>query len=57
MLKEAIRLRPEYLKAHYAICKIYSEMGDFDNAKKELEIVKKLDSSVVGELTSGIKLV
>lgn len=57
VLKEAIRLKPEYLKAHYTICKIYFEMGDYDNAKKELEIVRKLDSSVVDELTSVIKLV
>ncbi|WP_282055963.1 tetratricopeptide repeat protein [Maribacter luteus] len=53
-LNEAIRLRPEYLKAHYTICKIYAEIGDRVNAKRELEIIKKLNNSVADELTAII---
>lgn len=55
--KQAISLRPEYLKAHYTICKTYAEMGDKENALKELEIVKKTDSQSANELSQIINAV
>ncbi|MBA4155682.1 tetratricopeptide repeat protein [Flavobacterium sp.] len=54
--KQAISLRPEYLKAHYTICKTYAEIGDKENALKELEIVRKTDSRSADELASIINL-
>lgn len=54
---EAIRLKPDYLKAHYIICQTYTEIGDKENARKELEIVRKLDSRSADELVSIINRV
>ncbi len=57
LFKKAIGLRPEYLKAHYTICKTYAEIGDKKNAYKELEIVKKMDSRSAEQLTPIINAV
>lgn len=50
MLNEAIKLKPDYLKAHYCACKVYAEFGNNDKAKKEFYEVKKLDSYSAEEL-------
>ena len=47
---EAIRLQPEYLNARYVMCKTYIEIGDKENAKRELEIIKKADSETAKDL-------
>lgn len=54
-IKEAIRLRPDYLNAHYKLCQIYIEIGDDENAKREFEILNKMDSNRANELSSSIK--
>jgi len=57
VFKQAISLKPEYFKAHYTICKTYAEIGDKENALKELEIVRKTDSRSADKLASIINLV
>ena len=54
VLNEAIRLRPDYLKAHYILCKIYAATGDRENAMKEYNAIQKLDKSTADELLSVI---
>lgn len=45
-LKQAITLKPDYLEARYKLCEIYSLLGDYENARREFEIVKKLNSNI-----------
>jgi hypothetical protein len=52
---KVIHLQTEYLKAHYSICKIYSEIGDQENLLKESEAVKKLGFRAE-EISSTLKI-
>lgn len=48
--EKALELNPQYLKAQFFLCKVYAEMGDFDNANLELTKLKKLNSNAATQM-------
>jgi tetratricopeptide (TPR) repeat protein len=54
--KSAIILKSDYFKAHYFLCKSYAGIGDNENAKKELEVVRRLNFEKAEELAESLKI-
>lgn len=50
ILEKATALRPNYLKAHYSLCKLYFGNGDFEKAKQQFLFVKNADAMAAKDL-------
>jgi tetratricopeptide (TPR) repeat protein len=53
-LKSAIKLNPNYAKAHFGPGMAYSATGDKQAALKECRAIKKLDPKLAQQLLSNI---
>jgi len=48
--KKAIRIRPGYAKAHFALALNYLMLGDSESALREYETLKTLDKDLANQL-------
>ena len=48
--KQAIRIQPEYSKAHYGLGWVYLIIGDKGSALDQYKILKKLDNDLANRL-------
>ena len=54
LYKEVIRVQPESIDAHYWLGICYYNVGKLGNAKKEYQVLEKLDAAAAAELLAII---